>query len=173
MGSFKAIWYNIIRWLEINIVTFFANNSEKENAFLSAVVEEVKHWRSLIHWTPQTFSSRPRVSLCGVQTPTENLSSSCCFLLWSTVIWRDAADTTHTSSVRSVRMNRSNIYTHLRCEKYIPTTFDVLNTRHKFLELIQSFFALKKGVLDRYPIIKTRFDQVLFSSNLQFVSLWL
>ncbi len=49
MGSFRAIQYDTLQRLEINIVTFFGQNREKENAFFYAVVEEVTHGKSLIH----------------------------------------------------------------------------------------------------------------------------
>ncbi len=44
----------MIQRLEIDIVTFFAKNRGKENAFFYTVVEKVKHWESLIHSTTQT-----------------------------------------------------------------------------------------------------------------------
>ncbi len=74
-------------------------------------VEEVKLWKSSIHWTTQTFSSRPRFSLCGAQTPTENLWFSCCDPPWS----EETLLTQHTRSERQ-RMTWSNLYNYLPVE---------------------------------------------------------
>ncbi len=81
MSSFRAIHHDTIQWLEIDIVAFFCQNWEKENAYFYAVIEEEKHRKSLIHWTTQTFSARPRFNLCGPQTWTESLSFSVLLVL--------------------------------------------------------------------------------------------
>ncbi len=96
----RVIRYDTILWQEIDITFFSVKYRVKENVYLCAVIEEVKHWKSLIRWTSQTFSSRPRFNLRGARTATENLSFSCCFLPWSTIIWRDAADTAHMSRTK-------------------------------------------------------------------------
>ncbi len=80
-------WYGLIQgdtiWCDSvtrkSYSNFFAKEEEKKMPVLHAVVEEVKHWKSLIHWTAQTFSARPRFNLCGAQTTTENLLFSWCF----------------------------------------------------------------------------------------------
>ncbi len=79
MGSFRVIRCDMIQWLEIDIVMFFAKNRGKENSYFYAVVEEVKQQKSLIHWTTQTFSAWPLFNLCKSQTLTENLLFSWCF----------------------------------------------------------------------------------------------
>ncbi len=58
--------YDSIQRLEIDTVTFLLlPKTVKEKVCFCAVVEEVKQRKSSILWTPQTFSSRPRFSLCG------------------------------------------------------------------------------------------------------------
>ncbi len=49
MGSFKVTGYDTIQCIEINSLTFFVKNRGKETTCFYAVVEEVKHWKSLIH----------------------------------------------------------------------------------------------------------------------------
>ncbi len=45
LTSFRAIWYEKIQWLDIDIVVFFVKNRGKRKYFCAAV-EEVKHWKS-------------------------------------------------------------------------------------------------------------------------------
>ncbi len=91
-GSFRAIRYDSIPWLEISAVTFFAKHGVKEKACFCAVVEEVKQWK--------------RFSLCGAQT-----AASCRDPPWS----EETLLTQHTRAERR-RMTWSNLYDYLPSE---------------------------------------------------------
>ncbi len=43
------------------VLFFFPKKIEEKK------IEEVKHWKSLIHWTTQTFSAGPLFNLCGLK----------------------------------------------------------------------------------------------------------
>ncbi len=118
MGSCRAIQYDTIQWPENDIVTFFfAKNKGKEKACFYAVVEEVKHWKSLIHWTTRTFSARPLFSLC----------SAAASLQWSAIIWCN----TQAQNVDELTRVTYTIIYHYKYEECIRIiTFDSLNTRH-------------------------------------------
>ncbi len=75
VGSTIQEWCGLI----YSDTIWFDSKKEKKNACFYAAVEEVKHWKSLIHWTTQTFSTRPLFNLCGPQTQTWNVSLSWCF----------------------------------------------------------------------------------------------
>ncbi len=79
-SQWYGLIYSTIQWLQIDMLMFFpAKKRGKENANVCTVLEEVKHWKSSIHWTTQTFSWKPWFNLCGAQTPAENLSFFWCF----------------------------------------------------------------------------------------------
>ncbi len=131
MDSFRAIQYDTIQWLEIDIVVegFLVKNKGKENAYFYAVVEEVKHWKSLTHWTTQTFSAKTQCNLYGPQTRTENLS---CFVLLVLPC--------HDLPLSEVMLLTQSVcpgnvewtgetFTTIKCEKHIHITIDILITR--------------------------------------------
>ncbi len=119
MSSFRAVRHDTIQWLDIYIVTYFiylfilfAKNWLKENAYFYTMVEEVNHWKSLMHWTTQAFSARSLLSLCGPNTQTENLSLS---VLLVRRCWRN----THAQGVREWTGVQFTTLYHYECEKYI------------------------------------------------------
>ncbi len=142
-------WSDMIQWLEINIVMFFC----VKNAYFCAVVEEVKHWKCLTHWPTQTFRTRPLFSLCGPQTPTENLSFSWCF---PAVICRYLQlRCRHNTRARNIREWTGVTFTaiyHYKCEKYIHkqrlTEYVALILRID--SMIFNEFCFEKWFLDRY-----------------------
>ncbi len=69
-----TIWYNSMTGNQNSRV--LKKNRGKANASFNAVVKEVKHRKSLIHWTTLTFSSRPLFNLCISRSP----AASCHYL---------------------------------------------------------------------------------------------
>ncbi len=108
----RAIWahlvqHDTIQQLEMDAVTIFSfPKIDPKKAYFCAVLED-KQWKSLIHWTPQTFSSRPRFNLIRLKI-SRPPAASC----------RDPASseetllTQHTRTERW-RMNWSNLYNYL------------------------------------------------------------
>ncbi len=124
-----------IQWLKIDLVMFVsAKNRVKEKACFCAVAEEVKVWKSSTHWTPQTFSSRLRFSLCGRKRRlkiSRSPAASCHDPPWS----EETLLTQHTRAERR-RMNWSNLCNYLPSElRQIQPHNNVWRDKHKTLTL--------------------------------------
>ncbi len=144
MVNTRTVWthlrakrYDTIQWLEISRVMscfFSSKNRGKENAYFCAVVVEVKHWKSLIHWTTQTFSERLLFKLCGSQTRTESLDHN-------PPVSKATLQMQHVCPERRrMGVYQSKIYSCLplysNCSENFYTTFVVPNTRYQFLVTI-------------------------------------
>ncbi len=150
MGSFRARYGSMTRSQYSPLPP--PENRGRENAFFCAGIEEVK-WKSLIHWTAQTFSARPLLNLCGLQKQTENLSFAVLLMLpCHDSPLSEATLLTQCACPEHWKMNQFTTVYHYKCQKYIQiATFDVLNTRCEFVASIQSFVALK-NILDWYKL---------------------
>ncbi len=137
-GSCRAIQYDTIQWLEID-----TGKGRKCRFLCSGRGGNTLEMSDALNYTNIQF----KASIQSVWSANADwkLSFSCCFLPWSTIIWRDTADTIHMprTSENEIRVLFTTIY-HYNFEKYIHMImFDMLDTRHKFLVLIQLSFAPK------------------------------
>ncbi len=104
MGSFRAIWYDMIQWLEITIAWYTELHDHSVQGLYSVCVER-KH--------------KPLI-----------LGSAGASLPWSTIIWNDATDAIR-QNVRVLTKVKFTIHP-CKCEKYIHIAmFDMLDTRCK------------------------------------------
>ncbi len=135
------------QWLEINTVMHFCI------VYFYAVAEEVKHWKSLTHWTTQTVSARLWFGLCQTQTPTASLSFSRCFRPRSIIIWSDAAEETcmpRTSEWTGV-MFATDFY--FKCKRYNHITTVGIEQVFRSLDLLLLWGAIPVALQDGIWIV--------------------
>ncbi len=130
----RMIWFDSMSRNRNSNFFVVAKNRVREKVCFCAVVEEVKQRKSSILWTPQTFSSRPRFSLCGRKRRLK-ISRSPAASCRDPPLSEETLLTQHTRAERR-RMTWSNLYNYLPSElRQIHPQNNVWRDKYKALIL--------------------------------------